>query len=93
MAGPPWANQLRVVQATRPTLGLCMTIMADIASEINRLWNYGQVAAYLGCSLSNARRLPIPHIRFGRLVRFDPEQVRNWAIGYSVPRKTGGTNG
>ena len=70
-----------------------MTIMAKITGEINRLWNYAQVAAYLGCSLSNARRLPIPCIRLGRLVRFDPEQVRNWAIGYSVPRKLGGTNG
>jgi predicted DNA-binding transcriptional regulator AlpA len=61
--------------------------MPHSQTEINGLWGYPDVARYLGCSLSNAKRLPIPRVQIGRLVRFDPAEVRAWAGSYSIPRR------
>ena len=60
--------------------------------EINHLWNYKQLAEFIGCSESNAKRLRIPRIRIGRLIRFDPIQVRAWVNSYSIPRQSGGSH-
>jgi len=61
--------------------------MPQSEPEINGLWSYSEVARFLKCSISNAKRLPIPRVQLGRLVRFRPEQVREWVGGYSIPRR------
>ena len=45
------------------------------------LLTIGQVASVLGVSLKTMRRLVargFPHIRFGRVLRFDPVDVQRW---------------
>ena len=47
-------------------------------TEEERLWNLRDVARYLGCTPRHVQNLVscgLPHIRLGRLVRFDPEEV------------------
>ena len=61
--------------------------MPYLQAEINNLWKYPEVARYLGCSVSYAKRLPIPRVQIGRLVRFHPEQICEWASGHSIPRR------
>jgi predicted DNA-binding transcriptional regulator AlpA len=70
-----------------------MEKMKTPAAERNGLWNYSNVAEYLGISQSKAKRLAIPCVKLGRSVRFFPERVREWADAHSVPRRPRGTNG
>jgi len=56
-------------------------------------WNSNQVAEYLGVSrvsISNwCRDKKLPHIRLGRLLRFDPEAIKEWeAAGGMNQRST-----
>ena len=47
-------------------------------TEEERLWNLRDVARYLGCTPRHVQNLVscgLPHIRLGRLVRFDREEV------------------
>jgi excisionase family DNA binding protein len=53
------------------------------------LWDAERVAAELGISKQHVYRLRannhIPFIRIGRLVRFRPDEVRDWLETRSVP--------
>jgi excisionase family DNA binding protein len=57
----------------------------DIDISDNRLWTIKEAAAYLGVSvkyiekLRTARRF-IPAIPLGRCIRWDPVDVRLWAL-------------
>ena len=48
----------------------------------DRLWTLDDVAEYLQVKVSVVRYWTqtegLPHIRIGRLLRFDPEDVREW---------------
>lgn len=91
--GPGFYLLPRTAETARPILGDAMSMIATIGPESNGLWDYKQLAAYLCCSVSTVKRLPIPHIRIGRLVRFETEQVLAWVRANAVPRRRGGTNG
>ena len=48
-----------------------------------RLLTLPEVAAYLSVSPKTVRRLVargFPHIRFGRVLRFDPADVHRWLV-------------
>jgi excisionase family DNA binding protein len=48
-----------------------------------RLLTLPEVAAYLRVSPKTVRRLVVrgfPHIRFGRVLRFDPADVHRWLV-------------
>lgn len=54
--------------------------------ELHTLWDYDQVAAYLGASRASVRnrvyRGQIPFVRVGaRTVRFDPVRIAGWLAG------------
>lgn len=70
-----------------------MTKLLAQSPESNDLWDYRRVASHLGISESKAKRLPIPRVKIGRLVRFVPERVREWIEGQSVPRSGRRGNG
>lgn len=47
------------------------------------LWTVEEVAAYLRCTVRhvhNLLRSGLPHIYLGRLLRFDPEEVRGYLL-------------
>ncbi|MDP3072361.1 MAG: helix-turn-helix domain-containing protein [Opitutaceae bacterium] len=47
------------------------------------LWTIDEVAAYLRCTVRhvhNLLRAGLPHIYLGRLLRFDPEEVRGYLL-------------
>jgi len=47
------------------------------------LWTIDEVAAYLRCTVRhvhNLLRSGLPHIYLGRLLRFDPEEVRGYLL-------------
>lgn len=83
MAGPQNSVSPDAALTAPPTA----KIMPHSQTEINRLWRYPEVARYLGCSLSKAKRLRIPRVQIGRLVRFDPTEVRAWTGRHSIPRR------
>lgn len=49
----------------------------------DRLWDAGDVARYLGVDKDTvyrwAKQERLPRIKVGRLTRFDPDSVRQWA--------------
>jgi excisionase family DNA binding protein len=53
------------------------------------LWTTGEVAVFLRCSRSYvykaAERDAIPSFRIGRMLRFSPERVREFARGATRP--------
>jgi len=47
------------------------------------LWTIDEVAAYLRCTVRhvhNLLRAGLPHICLGRLLRFEPEEVRGYLL-------------
>ncbi len=49
-----------------------------------QLWTARDVARYAQCSLRQVgylRSEGLPFMRIGRLIRFDPPQVRTWLLG------------
>jgi len=51
---------------------------------IKPLWTIKDVAEYLCCTVrhvQNLQRGGLPYMQVGRLVRFDPEEVRNYLRG------------
>jgi predicted DNA-binding transcriptional regulator AlpA len=66
--------------------------MTASAIEINRLWNYKQLAHFLGISESNAKRLRVPHVKIGRSIRFRPEIVLEWLSHRETSRSLGRVN-
>ena len=62
--------------------------------NIEQLWSAEDVARFLGASRSwvyaRVASGEMPHLRLsGQMVRFDPDEVRNWARGH---RKGAATN-
>lgn len=53
------------------------------SSPFEKLWAIDQVAAYLGCTtrhVHNLLRAGLPYLYLGRLLRFDPEEVRSYLL-------------
>ena len=47
------------------------------------LWTIDEVAAYLRCTVRHVHNLcrsGLPHLYLGRLLRFDPVEVRNYIL-------------
>jgi hypothetical protein len=65
--------------------------MEALSPPTEKLWNIGNVAAYFGCTVRhvhNLLRAGLPHLYLGRLLRFDPEEVRSYILEHrrvSVP--------
>jgi len=54
-----------------------------LSSSIEKLWTIGEVASYLGCTVRhvhNLLRAGLPHLYLGRLLRFDPQEVRSYLL-------------
>ena len=57
------------------------TLPLSLASE--KLWTIDQVASYLGCTprhVHNLLRAGLPHLYLGRLLRFDPQEIRDYLL-------------
>ena len=56
------------------------------AAPVARLWNISQVAETLGVDVRHVRRLVherrIPYIKWGHLLRFDPDDLSAWIDAY-----------
>lgn len=55
------------------------------------LWTVDEVALYLGCSIRVVPGLPVPRAHIGGLVRYEPSQVRAWALAqlsHRIPAST-----
>ncbi len=56
------------------------------AEPVARLWNINQVAEVLGVDVRHVRRLVherrIPYIKWGHLLRFDPDDLNAWIDAY-----------
>lgn len=53
----------------------------SLATE--KLWTIDQVASYLGCTtrhVHNLLRAGLPHLYLGRLLRFDPQEIRDYLL-------------
>ena len=60
-----------------------MDSLIPLASPVEKLWTVGQVAAYFGCTVRHVHNLigaGLPHLYLGRLLRFDPEEVRGYLL-------------
>jgi excisionase family DNA binding protein len=56
-----------------------MENITTLPLPIEKLWTVDEVAAYFGCTVRhvhNLLRTGLPHLYLGRLLRFDPEEVR-----------------
>jgi len=60
--------------------------MQDITQPLagtENLWTIDQVATYFGCTtrhIHNLVRGGLPHLYLGRLLRFDPNEVRSYLL-------------
>jgi excisionase family DNA binding protein len=55
--------------------------------NIEALWTLEDVAAHMRCTprhIQNLVKAGLPHLKIGRLVRFDPKEVRE----YTAKRRT-----
>ena len=56
-----------------------MKNITTLPHSTEKLWTVDEVAAYFGCTVRhvhNLLRTGLPHLYLGRLLRFDPEEVR-----------------
>ena len=54
-----------------------------LSSPTQNLWTVDQVASYLACTVRhvhNLLRAGLPHLYLGRLLRFDPQEVRAYLL-------------
>lgn len=54
-----------------------------ISAPIENLWTIDQVAQFFRCTerhVHNLCRAGLPHLYIGRLLRFDPDEVRAYVI-------------
>lgn len=61
-------------------------VRVPLASGLHPLLTIEQVASALGVSPKTVRRLiarGFPHVRFGRVLRFDPADVQRWIVARS----------
>lgn len=67
-----------------------MSTKNQLPPRLNRLWTAAEIAEQTGEPLQTvytlAREHGMPHIRFGRAIRFDPQAVSAWLAA-------GGTGG
>ncbi len=57
-----------------------METMTPLPSAPEKLWTVDQVADYFGCTVRHVHNLlgaGLPHLYLGRLLRFDPAEVRS----------------
>jgi hypothetical protein len=55
------------------------------ASVADQLWTCDEVAAFLRCTVRhvhNLLRRGLPHVYVGRLLRFDPVEIRAYLLKY-----------
>ncbi len=60
-----------------------MDTMTPLSSFPEKLWTVDEVAAYLNCTsrhVHNLLRAGLPHLYLGRLLRFDPSEVRGYLL-------------
>jgi excisionase family DNA binding protein len=68
-----------------------METLSPLSPPTEKLWTIDNVAAYFGCTarhVHNLLRAGLPHLYLGRLLRFDPEEVRGYLLEHrrvSVP--------
>lgn len=55
---------------------------AAAALPIDRLWSLDECARFLRMSPSWVRRSDVPVVELGRARRYDPEQVRAYAVAH-----------
>lgn len=58
-----------------------MDTITPLPSSLEKLWTVDQVAVYFGCTVRHVHNLigaGLPHLYLGRLLRFDPEEVRTY---------------
>lgn len=67
---------------------------AAMTSTDRTLWDIGTVASRLGVETRHVRRLVserrIPFIKWGRLLRFDPDEIEAWLDEARRPSAAGG---
>ena len=52
---------------------------------VSYLWTCDDVAEYIGCTARHVRnlmKLGLPHFYAGRMLRFDPEEVRTFLLNH-----------
>ncbi len=60
-----------------------MDTMTPLSSCPENLWTVDDVAAYLKCTTRHVHNLlpaGLPHLYLGRLLRFDPTEVRDFLL-------------
>jgi excisionase family DNA binding protein len=62
--------------------------MASPRQPLPQLLDIGQLADYLGVTERHVRRLVaerrVPFIKWGRLLRFDPDEIAGWINGKRI---------
>ena len=70
-----------------------MTTPVATVDDPNSLWDIRAVAMRLGVQVRHVRRLVserrIPFIKWGRLLRFDPNEIEAWLDGARRPSTAG----
>ena len=68
-----------------PSVSESLAASSSSASVADSLWTCDEVAAFLRCTVRHVHNLlprGLPHIYVGRLLRFDPAEVRAYLIKY-----------
>ena len=66
-----------------------METLTPLSPASENLWTINQVAAYFGCTVRhvhNLLRAGLPHLYLGRLLRFDPGEVRCYLLKHRCIR-------
>lgn len=60
-----------------------MEVAVEIPQGFENLWTVDQVAAFLRCTVRHVHNLcrsGLPHVYVGRLLRFDPVELRQYLL-------------
>jgi excisionase family DNA binding protein len=61
---------------------------AGESTQLPRLVNISEIADHLGVTVRHVRQLVaerrIPYVKWGKLLRFDPDEISSWLAGRSV---------
>jgi excisionase family DNA binding protein len=60
-----------------------MEPITPLSLPAEKLWTVDEVATFLGCTVRhvhNLLRSGLPHLYLGRLLRFDPQEVRAYLL-------------
>ena len=81
--------EIREIAREEPAMTTPVATIEDPGS----LWDIGAVAARLGVQVRHVRRLVserrIPFIKWGRLLRFDPNEIEAWLDAARRPSTAG----